>query len=575
MRRTGLLLLPLLVLLAACGLPTSGVVHHVAIDGETSTSGAFDYLPRSPRRGDSPAAIVSGFLDALRQVPLTYSVAREYLTKEARSVWQPTKRTVVYDDGGLATELLGDTAGATTAAATVTVSSSVELDSRGAWLGDPTDGAGQSFQLELAKEGGQWRLAQVPDALIVPRSHFDTRFDQYDLYFLDPTSTSVVPEPVYLPVGQQTATQLVAGLLAGPAPELRSVERTAIPQGTQLDLSVPVDDGTAEIPLDDKVLGIDDQQLDLVYAQLAWTLRQVSGVTRMRITVHGTPVGGNAGTRSVTGWESLDPAESAGALLYALQGGNVVVASTGAKPVPFSTALAGTPLRSLAVSLEAQPRLAGVTVNGQSVVMSTATGPAAEVARGTDLLRPAFDRVGDLWLVDRTASGARVLVADKDGVHELSAAGISGRAVTAFELSRDGTRFAALVDGALVLSRIGRSEAGVPTSLSPAVRLPSSPDATGAALDLAWVSPDHVGVLLPIGPNSAEVALSSVDGAVFGDAVLAEPVFEPVTDLVSWPGAGAATYVRGVSGPVYQLTPGGHWEQAGMATDLASPVFPG
>ena len=65
-----------------------------------------------------------------------------------------------------------------------------------------------------------------------------------------------------------------------------------MPRGTRLDgISVPVSrDNTAEVPLSDQVLDLDDDQLNLLFAQLAWTLGQIAGVERMRVTVDGTPV---------------------------------------------------------------------------------------------------------------------------------------------------------------------------------------------------------------------------------------------------------------------------------------------
>ena len=55
-----------------------------------------------------------------------------------------------------------------------------------------------------------------PDAMVIPRSHFQTRYRPYSLYFFDPTGSVLVPEQVHLPRGFQAPTMLVSGLLAGP-----------------------------------------------------------------------------------------------------------------------------------------------------------------------------------------------------------------------------------------------------------------------------------------------------------------------------------------------------------------------
>ena len=59
-----------------------------------------------------------------------------------------------------------------------------------------------------------------PDALMVPRVWFEEPVPAASLYFFDPTARILVPEPVFVPGGDQVASSLVNGLLAGPAPTL-------------------------------------------------------------------------------------------------------------------------------------------------------------------------------------------------------------------------------------------------------------------------------------------------------------------------------------------------------------------
>ena len=74
---------------------------------------------------------------------------------------------------------------------------------------------------------------------------------------------------------------LVRRLVLGPDPALRGAVRSFIPAGTEVDLSVPVSgDGIAEVPLTEQVRDLDGEELQLLFAQIAWTLRQVSGVER-------------------------------------------------------------------------------------------------------------------------------------------------------------------------------------------------------------------------------------------------------------------------------------------------------
>ena len=67
---------------------------------------------------------------------------------------------------------------------------------------------------------------------------------------------------------------------------------------------------------------------------------------------------------------------------------------------------------------------------------------------GTDILRPAYDMFGDLWLIDRTSSGAKVLVVRGDQrTDALRVPGVTGADVAAFSVARDGSRLAVAYAG--------------------------------------------------------------------------------------------------------------------------------
>jgi hypothetical protein len=568
----------MLVALSGCvSLPEEGPVHEGPAPAGRTEPGTFDYTPEGPHPGDSPEAIVAGFLDALRETPLTFSVARTFLTDGGSKNWTPSRRTVVYDDGTLDTTVASDQA-------KVSLGASVQLDSRGSWLGDPTGGKGFTFDLHLVREGDEWRISDPPNALVISRTHFDTRFVRYDLHFFDPSARILVPEPVYVPAGAEAPSLLVSGLLAGPDPKLKSVERTFFPAGTKLELSVPVEGGVADIPLSSEILDTDSGQRDLAMAQLAWTLRQVPGIERMRVTVDGTPLDRTTGASalSLLGWSSYDPSLPSGNTdLYGITDDGVVAESDG-ETAPVTTAYAGTPLRSIGVSLDANrsdTRLTGVTVDGRRALSTTVppsgtpTSKPREVYDGRDLLGPAYDLFGHLWLLDRTGSGAHLVV---DGRRELDARGITGEDVTAYELSRDGTRLAAVVGDKVVISRISRSEDGRPTRLLRADPVPSGEAAGGRAVDVGWLTPDTLGALRQLGPNISQVVLASVDGSsALKTETSLEPLFERADRLVTWPGVDAPIYLLARTGRLYQASATGHWALADVPPSFLAPTFPG
>ena len=226
----------------------------------------------------------------------------------------------------------------------------------------------------LVKDDGEWRISRPPNRLVIPLTHFDTQYQQYFLYFFDKSGQTLVPEPVYVPRGLQAPTLLVSALLKGPLDgRCEGVEGTFVPAGTRLDgLSVPVSrDGTAEVPLSDQVLDVDDNQLNLLFAQLAWTLGQIAGVERMRVTVGGTPVDlpGARADVGVNQWSEFDPALAwASTALFGIRDGRVVTLTGDQERRvggPFGSLALG--LRSIAVDLPAQ-HVAGVTTDGTRVL---------------------------------------------------------------------------------------------------------------------------------------------------------------------------------------------------------------
>ncbi|UUZ58123.1 hypothetical protein [Nocardioides sp. B-3] len=73
----------------------------------------------------------------------------------------------------------------------------------------------------------------------MPATWFEDFFRRMSLYFFDPTAQILVPEPVFVPSGEQLASSLVGGLLDDPTSDPR-ITRTFMPPGFTYDLSVPI-----------------------------------------------------------------------------------------------------------------------------------------------------------------------------------------------------------------------------------------------------------------------------------------------------------------------------------------------
>jgi len=587
--RVSALLTSLVLLLGVGGcvsLPTSGPVQAGPAQQQVGDEGALEFTPGGPKKGASPVDIVENFLVAMTATPLNTSVARLYLTDDSSRSWVPEKRTIVFGSREITSEPHG---------VSLRLDDTIQLDGRGTWLGDPTGGKGKRWSLRLVKENGEWRISHPPDALLIPRAHFDARFTQYFLYFFDKSSQVLVPEPVYVPRGAQAPTLLVSGLLRGPDRDLLGVERTFLPARTRLDdLSVPVSrDGTAEVPLTDQVLDLGDRELNLVFAQLAWTLRQIPGVDRMRVTVGGSPLDlpGEGAEVGVGEWSEFDPAVAwASQSLFGLRAGRVVSVTAGAEhrlTGVFGSVDLG--LRSVALDLPAE-NVAAVTEDGQRVLTAPrnanpgntpAASDAANVYTGTDVLRPVYDLYGQLWLLDRTRSGARLVVLRNGTATAFDAPGVSGQNVRRMLVSRDGTRLLTDVrtgDGdAVQISRIQRGSTGQVRGLEPAQRLALGRSEPVRVADIAWRTPGSIALLTTSSLDTSQVVVVKVDGSsALGDSATDAELFRGQAEhLVTSPMLGAPLYVGAATGSLFALAPTGRWTGSGITPGLRVPTFVG
>jgi hypothetical protein len=503
-------------LLSGClSLPTSGPVVEVGGDAFADEPASLSYLPAPPARGATPSSIVDGFLDAMTAIPSQMTSARAYLTVDAQSTWEPGKETWVYTDDDepvLRTRRLAE----------VTLTGNYRLDERGVFTGVNDQ---RVLRFELAQEGGEWRIDKAPDALIVGRQWAADNLRTVQLYYLDPTGEILVPEPVTVPSGAQFVDALMTSLVSGPGPALGQVARNYLRADQGADVIVDPE-GIADVTLDDGP-DLTARDAELASIQLAWTLRQEESVRGIRLTADGEALTGLSRDIQLGEGAEYDPAAfSATTDVFALRDGLLVGGDLDdLTPVegPFGEDAYG--LNDVALSLDST-RVAGVDQSRTSVLVTetheagASVGPV--VSDATRLLKPAWDFADRLWLVDRADSGARVSVVVGDRQRTLAIRGISGKRVTHFLVSRDGSRFLAVVRGSrakgvgdrLMASRIRYDERGALLSATKAQQLPwPIPLETPRFLDMVWQTPTTFSVIYPAQGNVVQVRTLSVDGA--------------------------------------------------------------
>ncbi len=541
--------LGLLMTATACvGLPEDGPVVVSSEAGAEDDGPGVSYVPKPPQPGESPREIVRSFLDAMTAVPLQPSVARQFLAREEQDEWDPDRGILTYDETGAATG---------TTRVSVSLSGTARFDGRGQWRGRT---GSTELTFPVVQEDGEWRISDAPDALVVPEAWFAQHFRRANLYFFDPTAAVLVPEPVWLPEGEQLTTGLVRGLVAGPGERLRGVARSFLPPGSAVELSVVVSpDGVAEVSLQGDPASLAQAARGYALAQLAWTLRQDPGVRAFRLSIGGEPVSAPDGPTevSVDAYADRDPTLlDSSSQLFGLRKGRVVSAAPDVvERVSGPLGSGDYALRDLGVNLTAT-RVAGVSRDGSAAWV----GPLAEEAGtrvvtypATDLLKPAWDHAGRLWLVDRTRQGARVTVVQGNRRRTLRVPGVTGRPVQQVLVSRDGSRLVTVLDrpesqGGDVV-RVSRVRVAPGTGRVRAVTAPRPLGADGEPMrvrDVGWSSPTNVVVVNRLGGELTELRTLAVDGspASLDEDGASDLLRERVQRIASSPVPPERTYVR-------------------------------
>ncbi len=570
----------LAVTLAGCvSIPESSSVSEGRAADVQDEPRVISNIPAGPRPGAAPADIVSGYFAAMLAYPQTDEVAREFLTPIAARDWSPRASVVVYDDQSIVDR---------GAFVDVRARSLGSLDARGSWTTTDPARARVRVPVRLTKVEGEWRIVNPLPGLYVDRDYFLRSYAQFSLYYFDPTGLVLTPDPVYLLIGDETATELVENLLLGPTAGLLGIVESAAPLGTELVEPVQVSPtGTATIPLSESVTELDDTEQQLFAAQLTWTLRQLPDIDEIAVTVEGERLDiAGVGTRiDIDEFAGYDPAGlAASRQLFALDpGGLVSLDDSGVVQVsgPIRDVSAGS--RSVGVdptgAVGAVVSADGATLTVAGVNPGSTRGPQVWLADAENLMRPSWDVHQVLWAVERGAEGAVIhAMTGPSGDRVLDTRGLSGEEIQGFAVSRDGVRFAAVVaDGdvaRLVIAKIDRPAAAPGEVSLPRLTEVISPDVTLTGISgLAWASPTRV-VLLADGEGGDRQLLQvSIDGSIVESATGFLPS-QPLT-VAAGPNIDAPTAIGARDGNVYVQTPDLQWAEVPSQRRLYAPTYPG
>ena len=519
---------------ACARLPRDGEVRQsdvVVAEGDSLVQSA-----AGPEVGASPKEIVEGFLRACAAgYSDGFATARSFLTKAAADSWHPQEIVMVYTGSeSPVVEQAGEGA--------------VDLRTRligsldGAGILTPRDDEDHAVSYSLTADStGQWRIAELPDGILLPEPVFGQEFSAYLLHFLSLDRERAVPELRWAAL-RTAAPALMRLLLGGPSDWLAPGADTLVPPGLRLlgglDAPLPAD-GAVTVSVSSEAAALDPTGRALLVAQIERTLTQVAGIHSVSVRALGDgedPRDADAGT-ALGGAADLDAAPGASGQAIGMSGGNVVRGlSTARETLATSRALGTTSARwpdvgadgtivalvGRSMLLLAPGRSAASVIHsvddesaGQTADDDQADGDQADGDQAggdrAEMTPPVIDRHGWTWTVAR----GEIIALNRAGLRaEPAAEWLAGSRVLALDVSAESERLVVrrLVDGETAdrveAAVIVRDARGRPQRLGPPLTVPG----TGGTRALAWSDPVAVAVLADDGTGAPDVKQVQVGG---------------------------------------------------------------
>ncbi len=486
--RGGAVLLASALLAAGCAsMPGGGEVQRV----DSAQRGEGDSQVRvfgvSPQEGAQPEQIVRGFLEAITSDEADFGTAREYLTEDAEKSWQPMDGTSVLLDGpGLPVRDGEIAADGESVRFEVSGERLAVVDEQHVYR---PDNRRFRAQFELRRVDDEWRIAGLPDGLILGEQDFLRIYRSVSTYFYAAHSTAaeaapraaatLVADPIYLRHRVDLVGETVKALLAGPSEWLEPVVRTQFPGEVSLAPGARPsidDEGVLTVRLSGLPARLGGDTCSRMAAQLYYTVRDLGTAELNEVRVSG-------GAGKICGLTAGEARDNAPGLMIGQQDRQffidddnrltVVQDDEDPRPVAGPLGRGEAALRSVAVARDAK-RAAAVSEDGSSLYIDDLSGSdpleapvysSASAGEGTGLSAPSWDGLGDLWFADRDPAQPRLMrMTGGTGVATpIEVAGLGeGRSVEGLRVASDGVRIALLIrDGedrtTLQLGRIERT----------------------------------------------------------------------------------------------------------------------
>ncbi|WP_341719141.1 hypothetical protein QQG74_05155 [Micromonospora sp. FIMYZ51] len=328
------------------------------------------------------------------------------------------------------------------------------------------------FRLVNAGPAGQddigFYVSDPPNLLLLSDEALRRFYEAKSIYFWNSDRTRLVPDQRYLSSAvpaERRVSEVVRWLTGGPSEWLR-IGVSGLPDRTEMINNATGSDGRWEVNLD--MPGVDDQRLEQLATQLAWSLRDLDLDGTLEIKILNQPrklvdLGEQRSNNQLYRFEEgaqrfcvYEGAIHALAVANELPGMVPVAAEVNRDVVSAGLRRAGGEVLAALVIAGESGRQRLAVGRGQGTVQNFATSESAHAAIGRPVWIRTDGRPSGLVVVD----GGLYRFDDQAVLRPVSI-GVPGR-VSAVAAALDGHRIAVIIGGVLHVAAIGW-EGGVPT----------------------------------------------------------------------------------------------------------------
>lgn len=271
-----------------------------------------------PTPGNPADLMLRDFFSASAHPLVDHEAARRFLTPEAATSWDAGNDVFVLDRMDIASD-----SSASADKVTYTVRGNL-IGSMGVGGAYRPMFTGYETSYDMVKVNGEWRISNLPDAVVVDRNDFTSVYQPHAVYFVDPQSRHLVADRRWVYTRQQSmSASLISLLAAGPKDSLEKGVRTLIPQNATVQTR-SLDSGGVSVDFTG-MTGLNQQERELVAAQVVWTLASSDVRGPYSITADGSPLSEQNGQEwQVEDVSKFDPQADVAMPLRAVLDGKIV-----------------------------------------------------------------------------------------------------------------------------------------------------------------------------------------------------------------------------------------------------------